>query len=414
MFLDFYQLREHPFGATPDPRFLYLSATHREALASVWYALEAGQGFAVLVAAPGMGKTTLVRGLMKRMEGKARTAYIFESQVSGEELLRAIVKDFGAEPSAGRAALYEQLHEMVAREARVGRRCVVVVDEAQNLCDEALEALRLLTNFETERKKLVQVVLVGQPGLAERLERPELEQLRQRVVTVARIAALNVAETRRYIEHRLHVAGGQNARPFTGDAIRWIAKQSRGIPRNVNTLCFNAMSLGCALGKRKIGAAEVAEVAGDLDLSSITHPTTNAGRSVGEGHLTGGPEYSGKWRPGQILAGAVRAAALAGALVLAGAVSFAGMKKEVEEVKEIKEIEERKATEGAAVKVVRVEEGETLRTISQRYLGRKEWPLIAEIVKLNPEVGDPNRIEVGQKIRLPLPRVQDEKKGETP
>jgi len=270
MFLDFYQLKEQPFGVTPDPHFLYLGASHREALASLSYGVKTGRGLLALIAPPGMGKTTLLFRLLEHLRGAARTAFLFQTQCDSSGLLRYLLADLGVNAGGNDfVTMHEQLNEQLLREARVGRRFVLVIDEAQNLNDSVLETARLLTDFETPREKLLQIVFAGQPQLAEKLEQPELAQLRQRIAILGRLEPFGNTEISHYIDHRLRVAG-YNAGPlFTPAAIARIAASSEGIPRNINNLCFNALSLGCALRRKQIDADLVGEAVSDLDMSSL-------------------------------------------------------------------------------------------------------------------------------------------------
>ncbi|HLB87166.1 MAG TPA: AAA family ATPase, partial [Terriglobales bacterium] len=203
MFLEFYKLREQPFGVTPDPRFLYLSPTHREALASLFYGIETGRGFLALVAEPGMGKTTLLFQLMERLQRSARTVLLFQTQCDSRELLRYLMGSLGFDNSGQDiVVMHEKLNEALAREMLAGRRFVLIVDEAQNLDSSALETLRLLSDFETPSAKLLQILLAGQPELANKLASPALVQLRQRIAILGRLEPFSRAETTRYIEHR--------------------------------------------------------------------------------------------------------------------------------------------------------------------------------------------------------------------
>lgn len=270
MFLEWYRLLEQPFGVTPDPKFIYFSQTHREALASLAYGIETGCGFMALLAKPGMGKTTLLFRLMEHLENRARTVYLFQSQCNPVDLLRYILADLKVESSGtDLVELHEQLNEILLREAHVGRRVVVAIDEAQNFERPLLETIRLLSDFETPRRKLLQIILSGQPELAEKLARPDLAQLRQRVTSLCRLTPFSLQETAKYIDHRLQVAGYQGPHLFTQEAVNLIARESQGIPRVINTLCFNALSIGCALGRSRIDPEIIREALADLSVHSL-------------------------------------------------------------------------------------------------------------------------------------------------
>jgi type II secretory pathway predicted ATPase ExeA len=270
MFLDFYELKEQPFGVTPDPRFLYLSEQHREALASLFYGVKTCRGLMALVAPPGMGKTTLLFRLLQHLRRSARTVFLFQTQCDSSGLMRYLMGDLGIDTHGQDfVTMHEQLNELLIREANNGKSFVLVIDEAQNLDDSVLETARLLSDFETPSKKLLQIVFAGQPQLAEKLQRPELAQLRQRISILGRLEPFSVAEVRHYINHRLRVAGHNSDSLFTSAAFEGIAASSKGIPRNINMLCFNALSLGCALGRKQIDADLIRVAEADLDLSSL-------------------------------------------------------------------------------------------------------------------------------------------------
>jgi general secretion pathway protein A len=271
MFLNFYGLREQPFGVTPDPRFLYLSPAHREALASMFYGIDAERGFLALIAKPGMGKTTLLVHLLQRFRSRARTAFVFQTQCTSREFMRFLLLELGCEISGEQdlVTMHEQFNRCLLQEAQAGRRFIVVVDEAQNLDPSVLETIRLLSDFETPQAKLLQIVLAGQPELADKLARPSLRQLRQRVSLLSTLAPLPAEEVARYVNHRLRVAGRTEDPLFTPAATRMISELSEGIPRNINNICFNTLSLGCSLGQKTIDVEILQQVAADFDLASL-------------------------------------------------------------------------------------------------------------------------------------------------
>lgn len=273
MFLKYYGLREQPFSMTPDPRYLYMSAAHREALASLIYGVETGRGFMSLIAEPGMGKTTLLFQFLERFRNSARTAFLFQTQGNTQEFLSNLISDLGVDPDdRDLSSLQRQLNEILIHEARLGRQFVLAIDEAQNLDDSVLESVRMLSNFETSRSKLMQIVLAGQPPLADKLAQPELEQLMQRVSIICRLKPFSRQEVVSYIEHRLRTAGCEGGLRFTTDALTMIANLSGGIPRNINNICFHALSLGYAKGQKKIDRTIIQEVSLDLELE--THKNT--------------------------------------------------------------------------------------------------------------------------------------------
>jgi len=268
MFLEYYHLREQPFGVTPDPRFLYFGPGHREALASLIYAIESRRGFSAMIAEPGMGKTTLLFRLLETLRSTARTAFLFQTEGDSRDLLRSVLGDLGIPTeSHDLSTLHEALNAALLEEMRAGRQVVVVLDEAQNLDEKSLESVRMLSNFETSTQKLMHIVLAGQPKLGERLAGPDLKQLRQRVSTVIRLDPFAPEETEAYIDWRLRAAGYQGPPIFMPDAIDMICRVSKGIPRNINSLCFQALSIGFATESRTIGSEIMWEVAADVDPS---------------------------------------------------------------------------------------------------------------------------------------------------
>ncbi len=280
MLLRFYGLDEQPFGVTPDPRFLHFTAGHREALAALYYAIEERRGFSALVAKPGMGKTTLLFRLLESLQDSTRTAFLFQTGQDSREFLDSLVRDLGITAAANDLpSLHEALNEMLVQEMEANRRVVAVIDEAQNLSEEMLEAVRLLSNFETPAAKMIHIVLAGQPALADKLASPALTQLRQRVGSVAQLEPLTLKETKEYVEHRLRAAGFRGPQLFTSNALESIAKLSEGIPRNINSICFQSLSLGFVCQKRLIDSEVVREVAKDLELKKKEVKSASAAAS---------------------------------------------------------------------------------------------------------------------------------------
>jgi general secretion pathway protein A len=269
MILRHFKLREQPFGVTPDPRYLYASATHREALASLLYGIQSGLGFVALTAKPGMGKTTLLFEVLGKMKETTKTVFLFQTILTPVDLVRALLIDLGVSNIHGSLVeMQSQLNQTLVAHCAAGKRLVVAIDEAQNLNESVLEAVRMLSNFETARQKLMQIILSGQPQLAETLALPQLLQLRQRISIFGQLKPLTVSETTAYVHHRLQIAGHDSAEPiFTNSALALIARHSEGIPRNINNICFNALSLGCALQCKTVDVDVIQEVVSDLDVN---------------------------------------------------------------------------------------------------------------------------------------------------
>src|SRR5438128_11025249 len=260
MYLNFYGLREAPFAPTPDPKFLFQSPRHREALAQLIYGVRERKGFIVLTGEIGTGKTTLLRTLLERLDRDTHVAYVHNSALGIEGLLEYILHDWGVK-SVGttHAQRLFELNEFLIDQHRQGMSPVLVIDEAQNLSIETLEAVRLLSNFETTSQKLMQILLVGQPELRDKLNAPELRQLKQRIGLRCHIGPLSPEETKLYIRHRLRIAGASDAGIFTDGAIQKIAEYSRGTPRVINIVCDHCLLSGFADSKRRIDANIVDE-----------------------------------------------------------------------------------------------------------------------------------------------------------
>jgi general secretion pathway protein A len=258
-------LREEPFGVSPDRRFFFQTEQHREAVATLYYAIQQRRGFALLVGQPGLGKTSVLVQLLQFLEGKAETAYLPHPYFDRTTVLESILESVGIQSTASPARNHRLFYDYLMEARRAGKTCAIIFDEAQELNRDTLEAIRMLSNFETLTEKLVQIVLAGQPGLAETLKQPDCDQIRQRLNVVARLKPLTPQEVYAYMAHRLQVAGAV-APLFDQDALQAIATASAGVPRNINTICFNSLSLAYALNHHQVGRPEVAEAVADLDL----------------------------------------------------------------------------------------------------------------------------------------------------
>jgi general secretion pathway protein A len=283
MYLDFYGLTERPFSTTPDPRFLYLTERHQEALARLTYAVQENKGFVVMTGEVGTGKTTLLRALLRDLEPTTAVAFVVNSTLPFEDLLEYVLADFGV-TGAGTTLAQRllALNRFLIEGQRAGRRTLLLVDEAQNLSDETLEQIRLLSNCETASDKLLQIVLVGQPELQGKLERPELRQLRQRIEFRIEITPLSPAETSAYVGARLQIAGGRDGSLFTGNALARIAAATDGFPRAINILCDHCLLVGYADQKPRIDHEVVEEAIDSLRMrpAGLRAPAPAAKRSA--------------------------------------------------------------------------------------------------------------------------------------
>ncbi len=268
MYEDYFGFDRLPFSITPDPRFFYDNPGNREAFAGLHYGIEGRKGFIVITGEVGTGKTTLLKVFMQRAPVTIRTAFVFNPKLSSTELLRSILNDLGiAASTENPGTLTRQLNDYLIEQLKKRHIVALLVDEAQHLSSELLEELRLLSNLETNHDKLIQIVLMGQPELEERLDQPELRQLKQRVSVRCRLAPLKSDEVNCYIEARLKTAGFAEKALFDPKAVEKIALYSKGIPRLINVICDNALLICYAASKRTVSVEFIEEVAHDLQLT---------------------------------------------------------------------------------------------------------------------------------------------------
>ena len=254
-------LKQRPFSIAPDPRYLFMSERHREALAHLLYGVQGGGGFVLLTGDIGAGKTTVCRCFLEQLPERCNVAYIFNPKLTVEELLRTVCAEFRIPyqhegPGVPTVKDYvDALNEFLLRTHAVRQNSVLIIDEAQNLSVDVLEQLRLLTNLETNERKLLQIILIGQPELREMLARPDMQQLAQRVIARYHLEALTESETAHYVRHRLSVAGLHQANPFDQRAMRRVFRYSRGVPRRINLLCDRALLGAYAASKATVDSA---------------------------------------------------------------------------------------------------------------------------------------------------------------
>ncbi|HEV7904011.1 MAG TPA: AAA family ATPase [Pyrinomonadaceae bacterium] len=267
MYKEFYGLKELPFALTPDPRFIYFTPSHTEAMANLHYGIESGKGLIVVTGEVGTGKTTILRWMMQRLDRTVLVGYIFNPRLTVPEFYQHVARLFDVQEWENKSELLFALGQTLeARHAR-GLRTVLIIDEAHGLSTAVLEEIRLLSNFESDAAKQLQIVLTGQPELREVLNNPDLRQLKQRVALRCEIKPLpNIEETERYVKARLLVAGAARTDIFSPGAIDYIFRCAAGIPRQINNLCDNAMLTGYAAGLQTISRAVIEEVADTFDM----------------------------------------------------------------------------------------------------------------------------------------------------
>jgi general secretion pathway protein A len=457
MFLEFFGLREQPFGMTPDPAYLYVSRTHSEALQSLSVGIDDNRGFFALIAEPGMGKTTLLYQLAEGLRNSARTVLLSQTQCSSREFIEYILHDLGVDiKGMGLVAMHGKLNEILFEELLAGKRFVLIVDEAQNLDDSVLETVRMLSNFETHNTKLLQIILAGQPRLASKLAQPRLYQLRQRIAVLSRLDPFGLEETGNYIQHRLGVAGHRGEPIFDEASIAMIARQSKGVPRNINNICYNSLFLSYTRGRLKVTPETVREAVARLDIeplaselpvvpdlvadpeaaataakvvSLLSAPIASpniATPNVKDRRTNAFLTYDASKRisrPNWPVQSAILAIALLSGTLLVAVLGRSQSKREL--TPEIYDPSSdaigpaipADSTEGTTAsyeadpqdtgsgQVLTVMAGpqQTLKDLTLRYVGHFDDDLSKQICSLNPDLKDPDHLEAGQLIRIPLP-----------
>jgi len=274
MYERFYNLRERPFSLSPDPDYLYPSRVHTEALNYLRYGIEGHAGFLVITGEIGSGKTTLLQTALRDLDKRTSVARLVNTMLDARELIEAVMLDFGLEPLPGQSKphLLRDLARFLVEQRSAGRLALLIIDEAQNLSQAALEEVRMLSNLETEKSKLIQIVLVGQPNLHDVLGRPELEQLRQRITVRYHLRPLDASETAAYIHHRLKKAAIGAPLTFPPDATELIGHYSEGLPRKINVIADAVLLFGYGEDKRTIDAPLVREVLAELEATGVIVP----------------------------------------------------------------------------------------------------------------------------------------------
>ena len=269
MYEDFFGFRIKPFELVPNPDFLYMSKSHKKALTYLDYGVRERAGFILLTGEVGSGKTTIIRDLIKKLDGKVSVSKVFNTKVTSEQLIAMINDDFGLPvKNKDKVLMLKELYDFLIGQYARGGHSILIIDEAQNLGPELLEEVRMLSNLETDNAKLLQIVLSGQPELRRILALPELQQFRQRINISCHIYPLTKGEADEYIRHRLEVAGNRDAAAFVGDTLDIIYRYSRGIPRLVNIICDFLMLSAYAEETRELSADMVRDIVGELELEN--------------------------------------------------------------------------------------------------------------------------------------------------
>ncbi len=288
MYTQYFNLKQQPFSIAPDPRYLFMSERHREALAHLLYGVGSGGGFVLLTGEIGAGKTTVCRCFMEQIPADCRLAYIFNPKLTVEELLQSVCDEFGVAPEGASVKSYvDAVNSYLLESHAAGLNNVLVIDEAQNLSADVLEQLRLLTNLETSERKLLQIILIGQPELRQMLARPELEQLAQRVIARYHLGPLSEAEVGSYIQHRLAVAGAGAVELFPRGLLRRIHQLSKGVPRRINLLCDRALLGAYVENRAQVNATILRRAAEEVFAGEAAPVRVRAWRVAAAGVLAG-------------------------------------------------------------------------------------------------------------------------------
>jgi general secretion pathway protein A len=266
VYLNYYGLTLSPFDLTPNPRFLFNSVKHREAINHLIYGIRERKGFVQLTGEVGAGKTTLCRALLEQLDSRFSTALLLTPVLDANELMKAIAAEFGLDVKGlDRLEISAAFNAFLVQQAEAGKVTVLIIDEAQNFSDELLEHVRQLSNVETDERKLLQIVLIGQPELRDRLNHPRLRQLRQRIMVRYHLNALDPHETRHYIRHRLEMAGANGTPSFSTPALWRVFRYSNGVPRLVNALCDKALLAGYVRHSKRINYGMVTRAIRELE-----------------------------------------------------------------------------------------------------------------------------------------------------
>lgn len=403
MYLNYFKMKKSPFNVTPDPEFLFLSPSHKEALAAVIYGVEQKKGFVAIIGEVGVGKTTIIRSYLNKADReRLKLIYLFNANISFTGLLKSVLREFGSDDSSQVPfEMVTRLHEHLISEYTKGRTVVLIIDEAQNMPVETLENLRMLSNLETTKDKLLQIVFSAQPEFEKLLARNELRQLKQRIAVKATILPLSSDESMSYIRHRLAKADVRVEAIFTTSAMRLIVRQAKGIPRVINMLCDNSLITSYGYKHKSVNRRTVREIAADAGIkrertSHLGHYAAIAllvaviiftGTYIALNPVASQPETFTRLPP----------AATRGTLPTAPVATPSPPPGIV--VAPVAELAEEPASVSRLVK-----KGDTLARLTLDTYGYADKTVLEFVHKNNPGIRDINRIEVGEKIIFPIAR----------
>jgi general secretion pathway protein A len=399
MYLDYYHFIREPFQITPDPGLTYLSPSHKEALASIIYGVKESRGFMAVFGEVGVGKTTILRCLMKELDEQTyKSIYIFNPNLSLKGLLNIIYKELDIQTTTDDVSeMIDRLAEVLIEEYRNGRKVVLIIDEAQNIPADTLESLRMLSNLETSTHKLIQVVMVGQPEFEEMLNFHELRQLKQRIAIRSTIYPLNKKESKAYIRHRL-AKTLENASPvFTRSALNLIIKEARGIPRVLNILCNNSLITGYGYQKKPVTSRIVREIINDYNGRKTTRALRMVFASLSLFLLIAGFTWIGKDVIRDIPVKSLMRSISKQSIAMTSRTDLAKNEDKRDEQEETHPPEK---TAGPVVVVVK--KGDSLSELTKKVYGMTDRYRLVQLVKQhNPHITDSDRLEVGDRITFP-------------
>ena len=381
MYERFYHLRERPFALTPDPDYLYPSRVHKEALSYLRYGIESHAGFVVITGAIGSGKTTLLQTLLRGLDSQTTVARVMNTLLDPRELLEAAMIDVGLDPSGkSKPIMLKEFGEFLVNERGSGRIVLLVIDEAQNLTLPALEEIRMLSNLETEKSKLLQIILIGQPDLRDKLDRPELEQLRQRITVSYHLEPLDAEETAHYINHRLARASVGAPMEFDRVVTDRIHARSGGVPRLINVIADATLVFGYGEERSVIDTVLIDDVIADLDATGVLGPRSN-------------PNRRASVVPADAAALATApVAAPADAPIANAAAAAAIMARTAEDEKRARELADRESqmrSREAEIASRERELAEQRRVLAEQYRLLRSHPLDAKAAAVAPAAGTP-------------------------